>query len=252
MTLDIKISIITPAFNASSSILKVYDSLKNQKYNNFEWIVVDDCSTDNTCTLIMELIPKSPFSIVFIENKENIGAALSRNVALDRVNGDYICFLDADDYWESDKLLLQLNYMESTGAKITYMDYRHIDSEGNFIKNIVPKEKCSKKSLLKSNCIGNLTCMVNFELIEDLRFMKHGHEDYIFWLKVLEKTPYAFKVETPTPLCNYTISSGSLSGNKFKAAAWQWSIYRNIIGLSFFDSCYCFFIYAVSGILKHK
>jgi len=252
MGLNIDISVITPAYNAEKFITRTYNSLKNQKFKKFEWIIINDASNDRTEELIKEFITEAHFKIILINNIENVGVAKSRNNGLDLATGEYICFLDADDFWSEEKLLLQFQYMNENKCSISYMDYRHVDDKGEFIKDIISPIECNRNHLLKSNCIGTLTCMVSKELIKDRRFIKHGHEDYIFWLELLSSTEKAVKFITEKPLCNYTISKNSLSGKKIKSAQWQWKIYRNILQINLIKSCYYFTHYAIKGLLKHK
>ncbi|MFH7765915.1 glycosyltransferase family 2 protein [Acinetobacter sp. BSP-28] len=252
MDLNIDISVITPAYNAEKFITRTYNSLKNQKIKNFEWIIINDHSNDGTEELIKKFIIEAHLKIILVNNFENVGVAESRNKGLDLASGKYICFLDADDFWLEEKLLLQFQYMNEHKCSISYMDYRHVDDKGKFIKNIIPPIECNRNSLLKSNCIGTLTCMVSKELIKNSRFIKHGHEDYIFWLELLSSTEKAIKVITKKPLCNYTISTESLSGNKIKSAQWQWKVYRNILKISLLKSCYYFSHYAIKAFIKHK
>lgn len=252
MGLNIDISVITPAYNAEKFITKTYNSLKNQKIKNFEWIVINDNSNDRTEELIKRFIIEAHFKIILVNNFKNVGVAESRNNGLDLTSGKYICFLDADDFWLEEKLLLQFQYMNENKCSISYMDYRHVDDKGHFIKNIIAPIECNRNYLLKSNCIGTLTCMVSKELIKNRRFIKHGHEDYIFWLELLSSTEKAVKVITEKPLCNYTISITSLSGKKIKSAQWQWQVYRNILQINLFKSCYYFSHYAIKAFIKHK
>ena len=249
---NILISIITPAFNAQKFLEKIYLCLLNQTYKNFEWIVIDDCSLDDTFNILKKFDSQNLINIKILKNEKNLGAALSRNRGLDIAQGDFLCFLDADDYWEPEKISIQLDFMCENRIPISYMDYVHVDEVGNFIKNIIPRNECSRKNILRANCIGNLTCMVSRELVGETRFIRHGHEDYIFWLEILSKVNIAYKVNCRFLLCKYTISNHSLSGNKIKTAKWQWSIYRNILKINFFYSSYLFCMYAIHGLIKHK
>lgn len=247
-----KVTIITPAYNAEKFLDKIYDSLQSQTFKDFEWIIIDDFSKDNTSSIIEKFISKQELNITLLKNKSNQGVAYSRNRGLDIAKGDYICFLDVDDTWEPDKLKIQKEFMEEKGILLSYMDYNQVNEKGNLIKTIKAPNACDYKSLLSSNVLGNLTCMVNRSVIGDTRFIKHGHEDYIFWLDILSRIPKAIKVNTEIIYCNYLISESSISSNKFKAAVWQWKIYRNILKLNLFESVAYFISYAMKGLRKHK
>ena len=247
-----KVSIITPAYNAENFLHRIYDSLKLQTFKDFEWIIIDDFSQDKTVSIIEDFISEKELNIIFLENKANQGVAYSRNRGLDMANGEYICFLDVDDTWEPDKLSIQKEFMEKNGVFLSYMDYNQVNEKGDLLKTIKAPDECDYKSLLSSNVLGNLTCMVDRKVISNIRFIKHGHEDYIFWLNVLSKIPRAIKVSSDLVHCNYMISSNSISSNKLKAAIWQWKIYRNILRLNFFDSIAHFISYTLKGLKKHE
>lgn len=247
-----KISIITPCYNSEKFLYNVYNSLCCQTFQDFEWVVIDDCSQDKTSLIVEEFISRKELNITLLKNKSNQGVSYSRNRGLDIAKGDYICFLDVDDTWEPDKLKIQKEFMEEKGILLSYMDYNQVNEKGNLIKTIKAPNECDYKSLLSSNVLGNLTCMVNRSVIGDTRFIKHGHEDYIFWLEILSRIPKAIKVNSDIIYCNYLISESSISSNKFKAAVWQWKIYRNILKLNLFESFAYFIIYALKGLRKHK
>lgn len=247
-----KISVITPAYNAENFLNRIYDSLKSQTFKNFEWIIIDDFSQDKTVTLIEGFLLKKELNITFLRNETNQGVAYSRNRGLDVAIGEYICFLDVDDTWEADKLKIQKDFMEKNGVSLSYMDYNQVNKAGNLIKTIIAPNECDYKSLLRSNVLGNLTCMVDRNAISNTRFIKHGHEDYIFWLQILSKIPKAVKVNSDMVYCDYLISDNSISSNKVRAAIWQWKIYRNVLKLNLYDSITCFISYALNGLKKHK
>lgn len=247
-----KVSIITPAYNAESFLYGIYDSLKLQTFKNFEWIIIDDFSQDKTSMIVENFVSKKELNITFLKNEVNKGVAYSRNRGLDIAKGEYVCFLDVDDTWEPDKLRVQKEFMEKNGIFLSYMDYNQVNEKGDFIRSIKAPNECNYKDLLSSNVLGNLTCMVDRGVISNTRFIKHGHEDYIFWLDILSKIPKAVKVNSDLVYCNYMISSSSISSNKLRAAIWQWKIYRNILRLNLFTSMAYFVSYALKGLRKHN
>lgn len=246
------VSIITPVHNGEKFLPDIYQSLLSQTYQQFEWIIINDCSKDASHQVIQQYMAEGKLRIHYVNNAQNLGAALSRNAGLEQVNGKYIAFLDVDDTWEANKLALQVEQMERHNWQLSYMDYNQVDLKGKFLKSIFSPEKCNRRDILKTNHLGNLTCLVRADLVQDLRFIKQGAEDYIFWLAVLAKIDYAYKVNAPKPLCNYRISANSLSGNKLKSATWQWAVYRKHLKLNIFTSFYYFCHYAIYGFLKHK
>lgn len=245
------VSIITPAYNAEKYIDRVYQCLVSQTYTDFEWIVVNDASSDTTEQVVKEILSNTKINIKYISNQENLGVSMSRNKGLDIAKGKYICFLDADDAWEPEKLEVQVTFMQNNEILLSYMDYNQVDINGNVIRTIIAPDECDYSRILYSDVLGNLTCMVESSVVQNIRFMKHGHEDYIFWLNVLSRIPKAVKVKSDAICCHYTISSSSLSGNKLRSAIWQWKIYRNILKLNLFETIWYFSHYAVAGLKKH-
>src|SRR5690606_19103529 len=133
---------------------------------------------------------------------------------------------------------------------IVFADYEHMDESGSPMNRIVRAPKCVKyPDLLKTCYIGCLTATYNVKLLGKRYFQPHGHEDYILWLSILKEGFCAINVEEV--LARYRVSRQSISGNKLRAAQWQWSIYRNFEKIGFFKSIYYFVYYAFHGIRKH-
>ena len=150
------VSVIMPCHNCEDTIIDSINSVLGQQLYNFELIVVDDKSTDGTLGILLNLKKKDQ-RIVIIENKLNLGAGPSRNIAIKRSKGDYICFLDGDDYWLSDKLTKQINFMKEHNVNFSYTDF--FEEYGG--KKIYRKTKNSTSSftLLFSNPIPCITVM---------------------------------------------------------------------------------------------
>ena len=243
------ISVIIPSYNAGEYIKFTIDSVLNQTYSNFEIIIVDDCSTDNT----VEEIKKNIYldkRIRFFQLKKNSGVSYCRNFAVSKSKGEYYCFLDSDDIWDNNKLELQLNFMKKNNYLFSFTSYRLIDSNNNIIKNkISVPEKINYNRLLKENSIACLTVMINQKLFKKDLFKQANHEDYIAWLSILKEEKYAYGINIT--LASYRKTKNSISANKFKSSIWVWNIYRNIEGLSLFKSFYSFIHYSVRGVLKH-
>lgn len=243
------ITIITPCFNSGETIRKTISSVLSQSYSELQYIIVDDCSTDNSRNIVDEFLEDK--RIIFIKNEKNLGVAASRNKGLGAANGDYVCFLDSDDWWSKDKIDCQLKFMESNNIGLSYMDYVRVDINGAEVRRVLPKNKASFNDILAGNYIGNLTAMVRREWINNFRFEKIGHEDYVFWLNILSiDKRIARKVKTSEVMCYYRVANNSLSSNKIKALKWQWNIYRSLLGMSFKKSIFYFFLYIFNAIKK--
>lgn len=181
------VSIIMPSYNTAPYIKKSIQSVIDQTYTNWELIIVDDCSTDNTDEVLAEI--DDPRIRIF-KNKTNSGAAISRNKALREAKGRWIAFLDSDDLWLPDKLKKQLLFMKNNGYHFSYTNYEEIDIEGNERGLKVTGPKVITKADMFNYCWpGCLTVMYDADVagliqIENIK----KNNDYAMWLKVCKKT----------------------------------------------------------------
>lgn len=243
-----KISIIVPMYNAEKHIKKTLQTISQQTYSNFEVLMIDDCSTDNTKEIAESYLKNNRFTLIAL--KTNSGVANARNIGIENSTGDYICFLDSDDWWSPYKLEIQINYMIRNRLDLSCMNYTRINEEGDTISVVSPPEIIKYNDLLKSNHIGNLTSMIKKQIIGSSRFKKTGHEDYIFWLEILKKNIDCYTVIAPHIHNFYLVRKNSLSSNKIKTIKWQWKIYRKNENLNFFKSLYFLIYYIFYGLKK--
>ena len=244
-----KVSIITPAYNAEQYVKRVTQAVLSQRNINFEWIIVDDCSTDGTYAAFRAEVGDDP-RIRLIRSSSNNGVAQARNLALAHATGEFICFLDADDSWASDKLAAQYQFMQTSNAEVTAMDYLRVDELYRPMGVVRPPAVITWRMMLKSNRIGNLTAMARRSILTGIEFRRIGHEDYVFWLEVARKAKLILGVPTEQPLCFYTVRSSSISADKRAAAKWQWTIYRAVLNMNFTASCWYFLNYALIAMTK--
>jgi teichuronic acid biosynthesis glycosyltransferase TuaG len=244
------ISIITPSYNSEKFISKTIESVINQTYQNWEMIIVDDCSPDNSNKIVEEYCKKDS-RIKLIKLEKNSGPAVARNRAIEEAKGRYIAFLDADDLWKPEKLEKQINFMKENNLVFTYSSYDLIDEEGNFMGTFKTKEIISYESMLKTNSVGCLTVIYDADMLGKM-FMPNilKHQDYGLWLKILKKINSTKGIIEP--LAVYRIRKNSVSSNKLKAAYYQWKIYREVEKLNFFKSLYYFSCYIYYGLRKYK
>lgn len=238
-------SIVMPVYNSENTIAQSIQSVLNQSYKNFKLYIVDDYSTDTSERIILRFQDQR---IVYLKNTGKRGVANARNVALDRVSGTYISFLDSDDLWLQDKLLLQFEALQDGHDLVfsCYYTFRH-HPEYRLHYRRSPPVICWN-DLLKINYIGNLTAAYNARKIGVLRQKDIGHEDYLMWLEVIGRTQTGYCIQQPLAL--YRLSGTSVSANKLKAAYWQWKIYRYELQFSFIKSLYYFINYVFRSIIR--
>ncbi|MDR5687008.1 glycosyltransferase family 2 protein [Morganella morganii] len=241
------ISIIMPAYNASKYIAESIDSVLTQDNKNFELIIIDDNSLDNTVDIINKY--NDP-RITLISNPDNYGVSEARNIGIRKANGKYIAFLDSDDIWLPNKLSSQLFYLEN-GWDVVSSNYTAFENNN---KNKTTERKSpnviSYSDMLTSNFIGNLTGMYNSEKLGKIYQKNQGHEDYIMWLEIIQKSKKAYCIQES--LAKYRLHNTSLSSNKIKAMKWQWEIYRNELRLSLPKSVYYFSYYIFNALKKRR
>lgn len=185
----IKISVITPTYNDEKFIKQTIDSILNQTHKNIELIIVDDFSQDSTSEILKFF---KDDRIRIFENKENRGAAYSRNLAIAESTGDYIAFLDGDDIWEINKLEEQLKFMIENNYLFSCTDYSIIDEEGCSLNTLVTAPKIvTHNKFLRMCYIGCLTAMYKRDVFPNLSIPDDikKRNDYALWLKLSEKTP---------------------------------------------------------------
>lgn len=242
------VSIITPCYNSADFIVPTLHSVLEQTYKNWELIVIDDCSKDNTCKIIEGFVQQN-HNIKLIKLSQNGGVANARNVGLEHAKGKYVAFLDSDDIWLKEKLAKQVTYMEGQNLPMTFCAYNRIDEEGNIIsRKIEAPGSVNYRQLLSHNVIIFSTSLTLRSAIGDLKFKKAGHEDWIFWLDLFKKNISGYGINEALVL--YRIRKGSVSANKLKVIGYTWKILRESEKLGFFESAYHFIKYAFSTVWK--
>ncbi len=241
------VSIITPVYNSAKFLESTIDSVLAQTYTNWEHILVDDCSTDDSADIIKRYRARDS-RIVYIKLAKNSGAGIARNTAIKAAKGDYIAFLDSDDQWYRQKLERQLHFMRKNDYNFTFTDYDILidDNEKTNI-TIQSGAKVTYKRALYNNPIGCLTVIYNVKFFGKQYFPNVLKcEDYALWLRLLSKTDGYGLNEC---LSSYRKRSDSVSANKFDLIQYVWHIYRKVAKLSMIYS----FFYSFSTIfLKLK
>ena len=249
--MNLKVSIITPMHNSEMFIEETISSVQNQEYKNWEMLIVDDCSSDKSIEIV-EQIQSHDDRIKLFKNDVNLGAGLSRNIAIEKSSGDIIAFLDSDDIWFSNKLSLHLNYMNKKSSAFSHSSYGFIDENGKVIKSTynVGNKSITYYDLLKKTDISCLTAMYDVRKVGKMYMpsLRVG-QDYALWLDILKKgfKSDAFDVE----LAYYRQRNNSTTSNKFKLIKHHWYFLYHREKLSFFDSLYYTMNWAIRGFFKY-
>ena len=243
------ISIITPCYNSSNYISQTIESVISQTYANWEMIIVDDCSSDNSAQIINEYSQKDNRISYFKTDSPSGSPVVPRNIGIEHAKGRYIAFLDSDDLWLPNKLEEQLKLFDNKNVAIAYSNYEKINEAGERIQRIInAPNKVDYHNLLKSNVIGNLTGIYDTAKVGKIYCQNIRHEDYVLWLSILKKGYIAQNTNTVTAL--YRVRENSVSSNKLKILSWQWNILRNIENLSLLKAIYYYLIYAIKAFSK--
>lgn len=246
-----KVSVITPAFNAAPFLEETIKSVQAQTFLDWEMIIVDDCSTDETFN-IAKKISKNDSRIMVLQNERNSGVAVARNKALDVAKGQYIAFLDADDLWMPKKLEMQISFMETGHYVLTYTNYQKFDSATGkrYGKIIKAPSTMSAKRIYGDTSIGCLTVMVDRTKSGTFHMPIVEHtEDNITWQNILAKGFTAHRLDEVLAL--YREGNNSLTSGKRKAVKQQWQTYREYYKFSIPKSVLYFASYAFNAVKKH-
>ncbi len=230
------VSIIMPAYNAERTIEYSVKSVTDQTFQNWELIVIDDGSRDQTPEVLQKLCKKDK-RIRILRNNPNAGVSQSRNRGIAEAHGDWIAFLDSDDLWTKDKLECQLSLLNvHPEAVLLYTASAFITNDGEPISYVLPaEERISFSGLLRKNLLSCSSVMVRTDVIRTVAFPgDHLHEDYYAWLTILKKVPYAYGINHP--LLIYRLTKNSRSSNAWKSIKMLFRTYR-AVGFSPMASC---------------
>lgn len=246
------VSIITPAYNAEHFIGETILSVLKQSYVEWEMLIIDDGSKDKTEEIVKKYVEKDNRIKLF--KQKNAGSGAARNNGIRRANGNFICLLDADDTWNSDFLLKQIELIQLKNATLVFSSHSRINENGKeILKPHIVEEEITYNDLLKTCSISCLTAMYDvtkfgkFYLREDLKSLR---DDYVLWLEILKKCGKAYG--NKENLANYRVMSSSTSGNKKKVIKPQYLVYRKVEKLGRLKSLYYLSYWAYNGWKKYK
>ncbi|WP_075809308.1 glycosyltransferase family 2 protein [Paraclostridium sordellii] len=246
---NLLVSIIMPTFNSGKYIEKSIESVIYQSYREWELIIVDDNSSDNTEEIVnrYRLIDNR---IKYLKFNSNKGAAVARNTAIDIAKGRFLAFLDSDDLWNKEKLDIQVKFMIANNTGFSFTDYELIDDEGISLDKIVKMpQKLSYEEYLRNTIIQTVTVMIDRNYVNEVKMpLIRRRQDFACWLNILKTGVVA--VSIPKVLAKYRRANNSLSSNKVKAIKGTWYVYREIEKLSFIKTIRVFIGYAINACKK--
>lgn len=243
------VSIITPTYNCGRFIAETIESVLSQTYQNWEMLIVDDCSTDNTKEVVEQYDdPRIHYHCL----ERNSGAAEARNTALRMAHGRWIAFLDSDDLWKPEKLEHQLKFMIDNGYNFSCTEREVIDEDSNQVGIYVTgPHRISKISMLCYCWIGCLTAMYNADVIGLIQIPNlKKNNDYAMWLKIIKKSDCYLLNES---LAYYRIRNGSLSHDKLLSLIKShYVLFRGSEKFNIITSCFLTLVNCVCAVIKKK
>lgn len=239
------VSVITPCYNSGKFIAKTIESVLSQSYQNWEMILIDDSSIDNTVEVVKEFI-KNDKRIKLIQLQVNSGAAIARNTGIKNAEGKYIAFVDSDDRWHTEKLQVQINLMEKNNWSLTYTDYYVCWENQESQPFAALRDVVSYKDVVRFNYLACSTVVFSADKLgkhymPDIR----SRQDWGLWIKLLQQGGKAYRVKEK--LMYYMVRDNSISDNKKKQIKYHWYIYRKFLR---FNLIYALIMFS-QNIIRH-
>ncbi len=242
-----EVSVVMPCYNSKDTIRQAIDSVYAQSVP-VNLYVIDDCSSDGTKSVLAPYLQRDDF--FYLRNDENMGVARSRMRGVAAADTPFIAFLDSDDWWEPEKLSVQLAKMKEKKAVLSSTGRELMKADGSSTGRIIGiPEQMDLKRILQSNYLNCSAVMVDRNVML-AHPMEHddSHEDYISWIRIIRETGPAVGIDAP--LLKYRLSQGGKSRNKFKSALMNFKVYR-YCGYGVFRSLLYFLSYAICGVKKY-
>jgi glycosyltransferase involved in cell wall biosynthesis len=244
------VSIITPTYNSEKFITETIESVINQSYTNWEMLITDDCSNDNTIDIV-KFYQSKDSRIKIFQLKNNSGAAIARNNSINNSKGRYVAFLDSDDLWFKNKLELQIEFMRKGGYVLTYTSYEKFKNRDTFISNIYCLKKLSYNDMLKNNYIGCLTAIYDSKILGKIMMPNiRRRQDYALWLNILKQMDYAYGLDIV--LSKYRVLETSLSKGFFANLKYTFYLFRDVEKFSFVKAIISTIKYLIFYLKKNK
>ena len=244
------VSVIIPYYKKRNFIKETLISVTNQSYDNLEVLIIYDDTNLNDFEFLQN-IAKSDNRIKIIKNNTKLGAGISRNLGIERSNGKYIAFLDADDTWSLDKLKSQISFMKQNNYKISHTSYYIIDEKKKIIGQRKARNILSINDILKSCDIGLSTVVLEKNIIvhHKIKFPKLvTKEDFVFWLMLLKKNNKFYAQDEY--LTNWSDLKNSLSSSTIQKLMDGFRVYNQYMNFNMFKSLYYLFCLSLNYLKK--
>ena len=244
-----KASIIIPYYKKKNTIKRTINSAISQTYSNLEIIIIYD-DEDQTDLIYLKRLKKLDKRIKIIVNKKNLGAGLSRNMGIINSKGKYISFLDADDIWNKDKLLLQINFMAKENCYISHTTYEIRNNDNKKIKLRKARNFNNLEELLPSCDIGLSSVVLEKKIFNSyIRFSNQKtKEDFILWLKILKKNIQIIGIDKN--LVSRYLTKNSLSSSVIQKITDGYFVYKKFMKFNFLKSLFYLFLLSFNSLFK--
>ena len=240
-----KVSIILPNFNSAEHISSTLNSIINQSFKNWDLIIVDDNSNEQTKKILNKFSNNKKIKIYWL--KKNRGTAYCRNLAMKKSNAKYLAFIDSDDIWGKKKLELQIKFMKKNNFDFTYTYYKTFGLSSAYIK---PPLKFDFEDFTKNTSIATSTMVLKRKITKGIKFTKTTIcEDYFFKCKILKKIKYAHCLKNY--LTKYRVRKNSMQSNKLRNFFWIWKINYKFNKFNFFQNINSLFFISLNSIKKY-
>ncbi len=231
-----KVSIITPTYNSEKFIEKTIQSIINQTYTNWELLITDDNSNDQTVSIINNYVINDK-RIKLYKLKKNSGAGLARNNSISKSSGRFISFCDSDDQWKPTKLEKQIKFLIDNKLKFTYSSYDVHNENGDFVKKVNALDNMTYNILLRNNYIGCLTAIYDKNALGKMYMPAlRKRQDWLLWIKILKIIGKTKGMKEN--LAIYCDRSNSISSNKLTMLKYNWIVYKKGLGFGIFKSIF--------------
>ncbi|KAA2224807.1 glycosyltransferase family 2 protein [Chryseobacterium sediminis] len=244
------VSIITPSYNSAEFIEETIQSVLNQTYENWEWLITDDLSKDNTVEIIRKYNdPRIKLQVL----EKNGGAGNARNNSLERANGRYIAFLDSDDLWYPEYLETMITFLQQNNAELAYCNYSRCDEHTMepILKDFEADKIVTFSNLLKTCRLAPVSTIYDTKRVGKFFFpVKSKREDHVMWLNLLKVIPKGYPVQKT--LAKYRMRENSVSRKKKNIIKDQYLVYKDFMGFSTLKSLYYTANWALNGFLKYS